>query len=281
MTKLRNFLIGTVVITGVTSLLVIQHQARVKLRENDAVLRQQDDHLAELTAEYRRLSNLVTQADNSRANDHTTELTKLRCEAEALRRQTNELGNLLKENRQSKRWPDSSTGSNGSSSDSLGVVSDSNSEEYRHELFKMAASNNLTAAGILGSAINKYAREHQQQLPTDFDQAATDIYKSQAENSKRVEQLIKRKQLEPFTDSKHAEAIRTGDFEIVFQGSLSEITHVPPSTVALIRERQAWRTPSGKRARIYWMAGGGAKVVESDDNFQSWEAEHVIPPRAK
>ncbi len=26
------------------------------------------------------------------------------------------------------------------------------------------------------------------------------------------------------------------------------------------------------------MANGFVRIVESDDNFQSWEAEHIIPP---
>ena len=28
------------------------------------------------------------------------------------------------------------------------------------------------------------------------------------------------------------------------------------------------------------MADGEINVVESDDNFESWEAEHVLPPPA-
>jgi tellurite resistance-related uncharacterized protein len=72
----------------------------------------------------------------------------------------------------------------------------------------------------------------------------------------------------------------SSDFELVFQGSKKELTNVPEQAVALLRERQAWQTPSGKWARIYVMAGGEVKVVESDGSFQSWEAAHVIPPPA-
>ena len=72
----------------------------------------------------------------------------------------------------------------------------------------------------------------------------------------------------------------TSKFEMVYQGSYNELTNVPWQEVALIRERQAWPTPSGKWARIYVTANGEVKVVESDDNFQSWEAEHLIPPPA-
>ena len=65
---------------------------------------------------------------------------------------------------------------------------------------------------------------------------------------------------------------------MIYQGSLKELTNVPQQAVALIRQRQAWPTPLGKWARIYVMAGGDLNVVESDDNFQSWEAAHIIPP---
>jgi hypothetical protein len=79
---------------------------------------------------------------------------------------------------------------------------------------------------------------------------------------------------------KQQESSRLSEFEMVYQGSYNELTNVPWQEVALIRERQAWPTPSGKWARIYVTADGDVKVVESDDNFQSWEAEHIIPPPA-
>jgi tellurite resistance-related uncharacterized protein len=72
----------------------------------------------------------------------------------------------------------------------------------------------------------------------------------------------------------------TSEFEMVYQGSYNELTNVPLQEVALIRERHAWPTPSGKWARIYVMAGGEVNIVEADDNFQSWEAAHIVPPRA-
>ena len=67
---------------------------------------------------------------------------------------------------------------------------------------------------------------------------------------------------------------------MVYQGSFNEFTNIPDQAVALIRERQPWPTPRGKSARIYVMANGFVRIVEADDNFQSWEAEHIIPPPA-
>jgi hypothetical protein len=70
----------------------------------------------------------------------------------------------------------------------------------------------------------------------------------------------------------------TNDFEIVYQGSQHDLSNIPPRRVALIRERQPWLTPDGRWARVYGYADGAASTVESDDNFQSWDAQHVIPP---
>jgi len=95
MTKSTIILIGAIAIAGPTASLVIHHQVQLKLRENDALLLQQDNQLTELAAEHQRLSNSVVQATSSTTDDPTVELVKLRTEAEALRKQTNELGKQL------------------------------------------------------------------------------------------------------------------------------------------------------------------------------------------
>src|SRR5438876_10930488 len=128
------FLVG-----GLTASLVIQDRAEVKLRESDAVLRQQDNQLAVLAGEHQRLSNLVAQANSSSAEDQLAELAKLRSQAEAFRKQTNELGKQLAENRRSRQ----SQTLPRSRSDThyfvgmLSVVSDSTSEEYAKQLDRM------------------------------------------------------------------------------------------------------------------------------------------------
>ena len=259
MTKSTIILIGAIAIAGPTASLVIHHQAQLKLRENDALLLQQDNQLTELAAEHQRLSNSVVQATSTTTDDPTVELVKLRTEAEALRKQTNELGKQLAENRWSRQWrpasrPDSGTGSNRSSSSD--VVSDSNSEEYKEQLYGMTTANGkMDDARNLSRGVRFYAREHQGEFPSNFDQAAPYFYKDQ-------------------------KPPRTSEFELVFQGSLNDLTNVPLQAVALIREQQAWPTPVGKLGRIYVMADGQVNVVESDDNFQSWEAAHIIPPPA-
>jgi hypothetical protein len=68
----------------------------------------------------------------------------------------------------------------------------------------------------------------------------------------------------------------TNDFELVFQGSQSDLTNIPPRRVALIRERQCL-TLEGKWERVYGYADGAVEIIQSDDNFQSWDAQHIIP----
>ena len=64
MTKLQAGIIGAIVVASVLITLVIQHQAPVKLREENQSLRQQ---IAQLKADTERLSNRVTHAKGVRA----------------------------------------------------------------------------------------------------------------------------------------------------------------------------------------------------------------------
>ena len=296
MTKFKIIVIGVIALAAGTASLVIQHAAQVKGHENGAVLRQQDSQLVELTAEHLRLSNLVAQVNSSPAGDQAAELSKLRAEAEALRKQTNELGKQLAENRRSRQ----SQTRPRSRSDThyfvgmVSVVSDATSEEYVNQLNRMTYDK-MGDVRNLSSAVRKYAREHQGEFPTNFDQAAPYLYEIQAQANKFQEQFRKLAESSPppkevnlrdlvadkgesATPPKQQESSRLSEFEMVYQGSYNELTNVPWQEVALIRERQAWPTPSGKWARIYVTANGEVKVVESDDNFQAWEAEHIIPP---
>ncbi len=62
MTKLKFGIISAVIVAAIATPLVIQHRAEVKLREQEAALRHQNEQLARLTAENQRLAQLVAQA---------------------------------------------------------------------------------------------------------------------------------------------------------------------------------------------------------------------------
>ena len=258
-------LVAAIAAGGMIVSLAIRRHAELKLSEKEGLFRRYGDELEQMATEHQRLSNLVAEANSSHltVGDSTAELSKLRAEAEALRKQTNELGKQLSEEHRSGPLQTALIPDNGTNNTvARYVVSDSNSEEYKIQLYKIASAaphafpltNDRTMhdARNLASAIGKYAREHQGEFPLNFDQSAPYFYK-------------------------HEETPRTSEFDLLFQGSLNELSNVPPQAVATVRERRAWPTPTGKSARVYVMATGSIRVVESDDNFQSWEAEHIIP----
>jgi serine/threonine protein kinase len=116
------------------------------------------------------------------------------------------------------------------------------------------------------SAFRRYAQDHQNLFPTNFDQLA--IYLDQA--------------LEKDLDSGDVQAEKrefiqsTNRFEITYQGSLNEITNLAPETIAL-REREPWRaTPNGGWSRTYGFVDGHVEIhTLHDGNFGPWEAQHL------
>jgi RNA polymerase sigma factor (sigma-70 family) len=99
MTKLQLSAISALVIAGVATPLVIQHQAQASLRQQNRALLEQN---AQLAADGDRFSNELAQAKSAQtsANEQLNELLKLRGEVGSLRRQTNDLAKLQAENQQ-------------------------------------------------------------------------------------------------------------------------------------------------------------------------------------
>ncbi len=239
MKKLIPILVVAVAIAGVAVTLMIQRRAKAKLRENDAVLQHRDKQLSELAAEQQRLSNLAAQAKTSPAEDITAELATLRGKAEALRKQSNELGKQLEQNRRTRPLPTASKAA-------------PHPPEYYERLHQTAGSKGWDAKN-LAQAVLMHASEHEGQFPSSLDQVA------------------------PYLHKQHLSLSGTNEFEIVYRGSLEGLKDIPQGSVAVVRDRQVWRAPSGKMAKVYGMANGAGQIVESDDNFQSWEAEHILP----
>lgn len=67
MSTLQKTLIAALIVAGVATPLVVQHQAQVKLREQNRALRQQAEQLAQVSAENQQLSKLLTDAKSSSA----------------------------------------------------------------------------------------------------------------------------------------------------------------------------------------------------------------------
>ncbi|MDB6108825.1 MAG: hypothetical protein JWR69_575, partial [Pedosphaera sp.] len=98
MTKLKVGVISALVVAGVVTTVVIQHQAQAKLHAAGAKLRQQREQLAESQAEQKRLLNLAMQPRSPHPNT-PDELEKLRAEATTLREQADALTHLQQEER--------------------------------------------------------------------------------------------------------------------------------------------------------------------------------------
>ena len=258
MTKFKFLFTGIFVVAALLASLLIQRRADARFRENDTLLRQQDNQLAELTTENKRLSNPVVQAKTSRAvtpEDRTAELAQLRARVAALRRQTHQLAKQLMENRRL-------------AGAQFFLKGDFDLLEYNRESAITGAggpraTGKLNDARALTAALRKYADEHEGEFPQDFNQLAPYLPKALEADSP------------PWAN---APLTGTNDFEIVYQGAQSDLTNIPARRVALVRERQPSLTADGKWARVYGYADGAASIVESDDNFQSWEAQHIVPP---
>ena len=257
MKKSVLFLLLGVVAVAVIALVLIQRRNQAKFSENDALFQQQYKQLAELAAENQRLSNLVveTKSKSATAEDRTGELAQLRSKVQALRQQTNQLAKQVAENRRL-----------------AGVQfffqGDFDLLEHNEEIGASfaggpRATGKLNDARAITAALRKYADQHQGVFPLNLDQAAAYLPPALEADSPSWADA-------PLTG--------TNDFEMVYWGSQNDLTNIPPRRVALIRERQPWMTPDGKWARTYGFADGAAEMVESDDNFQSWDAQHIIPP---
>jgi hypothetical protein len=98
MTKLQSAIVGAVVIAGVATPLVLQQQSKLRA-ENDS-LRKQTEQLAQVQADYDRLSNSLAEAASSQklASNQLSELLRLRGEVSGLRGQTNEIKKLEADN---------------------------------------------------------------------------------------------------------------------------------------------------------------------------------------
>src|ERR1017187_7299319 len=99
MTNLKR-IIGVVVVSAAAIIFTVQHQTGLRLREENASLRQQLERMTRLEADNERLSNLVAQAEGPLASKQLMDVLKLRGEVALLRRQTNELQTLRERNRQ-------------------------------------------------------------------------------------------------------------------------------------------------------------------------------------
>ncbi len=238
MKKIQMSLIGAIIVAGVVVTLAIRSRTRAELREKEAAEQQQDQQLATLTAEHQRLSNLVAQAASTPAAEPAAELEKLRSQAEGLRAVNEKLGKQVEEKRRARQGqPDPNRAPH--------------PPEYYQELLRLSAGK--TSDGkVLGIALAMYALDHGGRFPSTMDEVAT--------YCRKEDDMV---------------LTGTNQFEILFKGSTGDLK-VPRGEAIVCRDRETFRAPSGKLARIYIMADGSVETIESDDNFQAYEAAHIM-----
>ena len=251
------FFIGAIVATSVLASLLIRHQNEVKFRENRETLQLQKNQLTDLTAENQRLANQWVQSktNSSPMEVERAELARLRAKAIVLQEQTSQLATRLAKNRRL-------AGANSYAQRDSNLLAH-NSQIDGSLRGGPRATGKLNDARALTSAFINYANEHHGVFPSSFDQVTSYLPKPLDADSE---------------EWMNAPLTGTNSFEIVFQGSQIDLTNIAPRRVALIREQQPWLTLDGKWARVYGFSDGFASTIASDDNFQSWDALHIVPP---
>lgn len=107
-TKLKAIAISALVVAGLVTPLVIQHQSVRKLREANRTLAAQNRQLADSQTEHDRLTNLLAQAEQKKSlsEKQLRELLRLRGEVSLLRKESQELAKLRTERKENVPAPE-------------------------------------------------------------------------------------------------------------------------------------------------------------------------------
>jgi len=236
---------------GLASALVIaatvfhakQHQAQVRLRDENHVLRQQ---VGQLATEAQGLSKKLAQVQSAQTddNDRLRELMRLRGEVGTLKRQLNEAARVKEAGTSPAKTPDDPV-----------------------EQQKQMAVGKMRDTKVWIMAFEQYAQGHEKQFPTNFEQVASYVDEA-LRNDLNPGETLRDKQ--DFVQT-------TNQFEILYQGSVNEITNSMRTIV--MREKEPWQSLSGGWCRTYGFADGHTEVHKTEDgNFGPWEAQLVQNP---
>ena len=246
MIKIKAGIISAVVIAGVATTLVVQQQARARLREQDDSLRQQSDREAQLVADNERLANVVVRGNGSK--DQSAELSKLRAEAASLRRQTNDLVTLREANRRLQQRPEAKPKT------PLQMT-----EEWKAK---------LTFGHRWVAAFLDYAEKNGDHFPTSFEQAGSFIpAKDKAEASLIADQF---------------EIVYQGSVVMPNGGEVVVLREKEPWQDSSGKWCKVYGLADGSSQVVAmpsrWTVGG--KQI-SYDTFEAFEKDHIIPPPGK
>jgi len=221
--------LGVVVAAGAAALIFLQYQTQQKLRAENESLRQQ---MAQLKSDNQ---NAPAALSNPASSEDFNELLRLRGEVSALRSQTNQIARLEQQN---QRLKDSLTNAVQARQQFAARAED----EHAHMIRQINVSRQAVLAMIM------FAGEHQDQFPTNFDQAATYFGNSGV-------------------------ATNLNNFEIVYHGSLSNVAN--PASAILVKSAQPLMV-NGKWTKIYGFVDGHSEThSDPNGNFDEWEQQRV------
>ncbi len=215
----------------------LHRRTQTTIAANRAALHQQEQQLESLSAERTRLSNQLQQATQS-TNRYLGEMADLRRVAEALLGQSNALAQRV-DGRRAAPTPKPP------------ARSEPRPPEYYEQLHRVAGTRPKDTL-LLTQAVLEHAWSHQNQLPAALDAVIARMPQGAAAFS------------------------GTNRIDLVYRGSLDDLKGVPGGSIAILRDQRVWIAPSGKKARVYGMSNGSSQIVESDDDFKSWEAGHIV-----
>lgn len=239
MTKLKAAVLTTLLVGAVSTPWVLQQRTLNRQRAENQQTRAET---ARLTSEVARLNDLVARqaGEQTEARQQQSELAKLRGEVAALRRQKTEAAQAAKSGK-TLRAP------------AADVSQETPADQEQQAIIKMGHAKNWMLAFFM------YADKNQEQVPKDFEAAASFLPESGKNETVQAAQ----------------------QFEILYQGSLFAISN--PAAAIVLREAKPFPGPGGGWLRTYGFADGHIEMHRSADaHFEAWEEEHmaVLGPKA-
>lgn len=234
--------VGTVVIAGLGTTLVLEHQALTKLSEKNRVLQARLDGLALIAPDNQRLSNLLARASvkSSLPADEFAELLKLRGQVGLARSLAKENPKLRTENTKLRMASKAVNEPPPKEPDDPAEAAFQKETLYRENDLKQWALRFLT-----------YASKANDKSPDTWEQVADQLPAAQRDSFL---------------------SFATNNFEIVYHGQMFTSEN---GGKILFRERQARLSPSGQWVRTYGFADGNVEThSEPDGNFDAWESQH-------
>jgi hypothetical protein len=219
----------------------------IHFRVNESTLRNVRIQLSQSTGQRDLFSNRPAK-EGRIAQDPRLDLEQLRAERKKLKTDIDQLQSALK---QRPRWGTSRLAEY--------------SPPYTNSPEQMARADEITEGkkqdiGKLHTSLSRYIADHHGQFPQTIDE------------------------LDSYLLQDNMTLTGTNQFDLVYSGTLDELTNFPLRSIAIFREQQAWLAPNGAWTRIYGMNGGPTgygnhwQIVSSDDDFAAFEGEHVVSP---